>query len=107
MSTWLAKVRSYWKFFTLRERLSAGGDAAAIAARELGTLGDLRAVPLLIRSLAYGNGALQTQAAIALGKLGDPAALPALRRLTRYGVPAVEAAREQAVLAIVAIEKAA
>ena len=51
------------------------------ACEELGTMGDARAVPHLIRLLTDGVGAVRFAAAEALGKLGDKSAVPALLAL--------------------------
>ena len=51
------------------------------ACEELGTSGDARAVPELIRLLADGVGAVRFAAAEALGKLGDKSAVPSLMKL--------------------------
>ena len=48
------------------------------AARSLGRLRDVAALPVLIEALAHRAGNLRKEAAIALGEIGDPRALPAL-----------------------------
>ncbi|OLP16656.1 phycocyanobilin lyase [Leptolyngbya sp. 'hensonii'] len=56
------------------------------AARALGKLGDLRAVPVLIRSLACSDYYVREAAAQALLALGDPACVPMLIDLLATGV---------------------
>jgi HEAT repeat protein len=105
-----ASLRLKWSIHTLESRPAWGGgpqaDKAALAARELGELGDQRAVPALIEALKANNGTIQTQAAIALGRLADRRALAPLRALSRYGHHGPESAREMAIEAVVEIESA-
>jgi HEAT repeat protein len=51
------------------------------ACEELGSLGDQRAVPYLVRLLKDGVGAVRFAAAEALGRLGDRSAIPSLLEL--------------------------
>lgn len=58
------------------------------AARALGKLADLRAVPALIRCLECSDFYVQEAAAQSLGMLGDPACIPSLMKLLEGGVAA-------------------
>lgn len=71
-----------------------------LAARQLGVLGDARAVEPLIASLQGSNSAVLGEAAYALGRLGDRRAIEPLAGLLRHnalsdevGVRAIEALR--------------
>ena len=82
----------------LIDLLTASSDAAVLkqAVRGLGRLGDVRAIPPLVRLLRDPEIAfvVRGEAASSLGKLGDPAAEAALRAALTDPLPSVaEAAR--------------
>ena len=58
------------------------------AARALGKLGDVRAVPSLIKCLACSDFYVREAAAQSLGKLGDPICIPVLEQLLSGGLAA-------------------
>jgi len=58
------------------------------AARALGKLGDIRAVPSLIKCLDCSDFYVREAAAQSLGKLGDPTCIPVLEQLLSGGLAA-------------------
>jgi HEAT repeat protein len=66
----------------LQDCLSAADDLAAVAARGLGMIGEVQAVPALAVLAADDRRAMTARAAatLALGRIGDVAALPAIER---------------------------
>lgn len=77
------------------DRTEAGGfPLRRNAARALGKLGDLRAVPALIESLACSDFYVREAAAQSLEMLGDPGCIPTLVQLLQDQVPGTLPAQE-------------
>jgi hypothetical protein len=75
------------------------------AARDLGALGDARALDSLVVALADADGEVREEAARALGRLGDRRALQPLEALYLDERPAVRRAAQDAVGAIARAKK--
>lgn len=82
------------------DRTEAGGyPLRRNAARALGKLGDKRAIPALLRSLACSDFYVREAAAQSLEMLGDPTAIPELIRLLQDQIPGTQPAAEPPYLA--------
>lgn len=82
------------------DRTEAGGyPLRRNAARALGKLGDKRAIPALLRSLACSDFYVREAAAQSLEMLGDPIAIPELIRLLQDQIPGTQPAAEPPYLA--------